>query len=66
MKDFEDNIDSYLADSTYFDEFYKKAENEIAEHLQETTGGIVPLEDEVKDYAYELWSEYTDDQMPIY
>lgn len=59
------NIDTYLNDSTYFEEFYEKANSDIYEHLLETNGGKIPLEDDVKDYAKEMWDEFVDGQMPF-
>ena len=54
-----DNIGDYLKDSETFDEFYAKADTEIDEHLQEIKPDDIILENDIKDYAKELWDEYT-------
>lgn len=60
----DEKLDTYLADSPYFEDFFRNAEADIAEHLLEISGGKEPFSDEVRSYAREIWEEYVDGQLP--
>lgn len=61
---FENNIETYLKDSESFNEFLDNAELEIYQHLLETTNTI-PLQNDVIDYARNIYNEYLDGVMPF-
>ncbi len=61
------NINDYLYNSDNFDEFFLKADQEIAQMIGRETGRnpYNILLDEIVDNACEIWDEYINSTIPF-